>query len=88
MQGQRGHPIPESRKREHAVFMLPVLGIVLIIPPLLILFTAPIRIFGVPLETVYLFSVWILLIIGALISTHHMPRAEIVHRDTDAKGST
>lgn len=76
----------ETRKREHTALMLPIVGALLIVPPLLTLFTGPHRIFGAPLETIYLFSVWIAMIVGAVLASRHMPRAEIVERDNETKG--
>jgi len=66
--------------------MLPIFGGLLIIPPLLTLFTGPHRIFGVPLDTAYLFTVWGLLIFGAAATSWLMPRADIVPRDDDMQG--
>lgn len=87
MRPDKGASIPDMRKREHAVFMLPVFGAVLIIPPILTLFNVQMRLFGVPLEAIYLFTIWLLLIIGAAITSWRMPRSETV-RDHDTKGDT
>lgn len=80
--------ISENRKREHTALMLPIVGALLIVPPLLTLFTAPYRIIGAPLETIYLFTVWIAMIVGAVLASRHMPRAEIVERDNEIKGDS
>ncbi len=76
----------EIRKREHTALMLPIAGALLIVPPLLTLFTAPYRMFGAPLETIYLFAVWIAMIVGTVLASRHLPRAEIFERDTESKG--
>lgn len=81
MQSHRGSQLPETRRREQATFMLPIAGALLIVPPLLTLFTGPYRIFGAPLDTVYLFTVWVLLILGSVLASRRMPRSDIVERD-------
>lgn len=78
--------ITEIRKREHTALMVPIVGALLILPPLLTLFTAPYRIFGAPLETIYLFTVWIAMIVGGVLASRHMPRAGTPDRD-DKTGS-
>jgi small-conductance mechanosensitive channel len=77
-------PAPESarptrldtRRREQAAFMLPVLGAALLLPPLIGLFDARQRLLGMPLETIYVFFVWLLLIAGAAVVSWRMPRAD------------
>lgn len=78
--------ISEIRKRQHTALMVPIVGALLIVPPLLTLFTAPYRFIGAPLETIYLFTVWIAMIVGAVFASRHLPRAEIVERDNETKG--
>ena len=50
-----------SRTREQLIALF-VLGIVLLAPPLLIIFNQPTRVLGVPTLYVYLFAVWAVLI--------------------------
>ena len=66
----------DHRKLEHAAFMLPVFGAVLLLPPLLDAFAVRDSLFGIPIEVLYLFAVWILLIVGAGLVSWHMPRPE------------
>ena len=66
----------DSRKREHAAFVLPVFGALLLLPPLINLLGGPQRLFGVPVKIVYLFLVWILLILGSVMISWRMPRSE------------
>ena len=66
----------DHRKLEHAAFMLPVFGAVLLLPPLLDAFAVRDRLFGIPIEVLYLFAAWILLIVGAGLVSRRMPRPE------------
>ncbi len=64
-----------ARKKEDAVFIVPVLGALFLLPPLLNLFNTRTLLFGVPLEVLYLFLVWVLLIACAIIISAKMPRS-------------
>lgn len=63
-------------KREHAAFLLPVAAALLIVPPLLTLFDAGLLVFGVPLQTLYLFAVWLAMIAGAALLARWLPAAD------------
>tara|TARA_R100000365_G_C2731268_1_gene61494 strand:+ start:305 stop:538 length:234 start_codon:yes stop_codon:yes gene_type:complete len=63
------------RKLESGVFVFVVFGALLIIPPLVYIFNHPILFFGVPQIVLYLFGVWALLVLGAAMLTHYLPRA-------------
>jgi len=63
------------RKLESGVFVFAVFGALLIIPPLVYIFNHPILFFGVPQIVLYLFGVWALLVLGAAMLTHYLPRA-------------
>lgn len=78
----KNSPMPEIRKREHTALMVPIVGALLIVPPLLTLFAAPYRIFGAPLETIYLFVIWIAMIVGGVLASRPMPRAGPVDPDS------
>ncbi|MEO8204254.1 MAG: hypothetical protein ABI630_10340 [Betaproteobacteria bacterium] len=54
-------PQPTGRIRDAAV-LLPVLGLVLLMPPVITLFVGNTFVMGVPLIVVYVFSVWLGLI--------------------------
>lgn len=54
-------PPPPGRVRDTAV-LLPILGLVLLMPPVVTLFVADVSLAGVPLIVVYLFGVWLGLI--------------------------
>lgn len=78
------HPLPpDMRRRAQAAFMLPVAGMFLIVPPLLSLFSGRYRVFGAPLDTVYLFTVWIVLIFGAVLVSRWMPQPDIVEGERE-----
>lgn len=65
----------DTRRRAEAVLVVQVLGAVLLLPALVNLFTTRTLLFGVPLEVLYLFMVWLLLIGCAVIISSKMPRA-------------
>lgn len=52
----------ERRKLPSAALFLTLFGSAVIMPPLVLLFNIRVRLLGVPLEVLYLFSVWIGLI--------------------------
>ncbi|WP_156460204.1 hypothetical protein [Mesorhizobium sp. Root157] len=57
----------EQAGREDVAVLVPFFGIVLLMPPLLNLFEGLRAPFGVPLEVLYLFGVWLLVIAGAVL---------------------
>lgn len=59
-------PEREARARDAAI-VLPLLGLVLLMPPVIVLFAVPIRIAGVPLIVIYVFGVWLTLVLGAAL---------------------
>ncbi len=77
----------DARKRAEAVFAIQVLGVLLLLPPLLNLFNTRTVVFGVPLEVLYLFLVWLLLIACAVIISSKMPKAP-VNTQTEKKAAS
>lgn len=66
--------LPPGRLRDAAV-LLPVLGLVLLMPPLIRLFAADVVVAGAPLIVAYVFGVWLALIVcAALIARRIGPR--------------
>lgn len=60
----------DRRRRESAAFVLPFIGVALIVPPVLSVFQTGNRLFGIPVGIVYLFAVWLaLVLITAWLST-------------------
>lgn len=60
-------------KREDIAFIIPAFSMILLIPPLVNLFMSRTMIFGVPLEIVYLFTIWLLLVLGAVGLSFWLP---------------
>lgn len=57
----------EAARRQDLALVLPVCGVLALLPPLLNLFTRHILLWDMPIEVIYLFSVWIALILGAVL---------------------
>lgn len=55
----------ERRKLTSAALVLTLLGALVLMPPIVSVFQIHQLILGVPAEVIYLFSVWVLLIVGA-----------------------
>lgn len=61
-------PVKEERaEREDIALLVPFFGVVLLMPPLLNLFGGLLSPLGVPVEVLYLFGVWLLVIVGAVL---------------------
>ena len=70
-------PRGPSRRTRDLAFIVPLLGVILMMPPLVGLFARPgAGIAGVPLIVVYLFGLWLALILAALILARHLGKAE------------
>jgi len=67
MRDRPGPPREERRERENVAILVPFFGVMLLAPPILNLFAGMRLPFGVPLEVVYLFAVWLLVIMGAVL---------------------
>lgn len=58
-----------QQRTKEAALLLPIVGFLLLMPPLLSIFGGPILILGLPILPAYVFGVWLLLIVaGALLS--------------------
>ena len=62
--GRADQPLRHRKARDRAL-ILPLAGLILLIPPVAWAFHLDARIAGVPFTLVYLFAVWALLIAGA-----------------------
>lgn len=60
-------PREERTEREDIAALVPFFGVVLLLPPILNLFEGMIGPLGVPLEVLYLFGIWFLVIAGAVL---------------------
>ncbi len=58
---------PPSPRAQNAAVLLPFVGLFLLLPPFITLFTGPLQVFGMPLLVVYLFGVWIALVVAAAL---------------------
>lgn len=63
----------ESSRRRDAALVLTAFGTLLLLPPVLNLFNRGLLVFGIPLEAVYLFAVWLALVIGAFAMARRPP---------------
>ncbi len=50
-----------------------VMGVMLVAPPLILLFNKPASVFGVPLPVLYLFGVWLTLVLIACLLSGRLP---------------
>ncbi len=62
-------------KRQDLSVIIPAFGVVLLMPLLVNLFIVRVRVFGVPLEIVYLFGVWLFLVGAAVALARLLPPA-------------
>ena len=61
------------RKLVAASLFFTLFGVIAVLPPLALLFTADIRPFGVPLPIVYVFLLWAGLVLGAVWFASALP---------------
>jgi len=64
------------RRSEGFGFFLPILGVILIMPPIVHLFDRGGGVFGLPIIFAYLFGVWLFLVVSAFILSRLLPRDE------------
>ncbi len=61
------------RKLVSASLFFTMFGVIALLPPLVLLFRFDARVFGVPIETVYVFALWGLLVAGACWFSRILP---------------
>jgi hypothetical protein len=68
-------PLPAAtrRKLSTASLVFTIFGVLMIMPPLVMLFQFDARFMGVPLEAFYIFGAWGILIAGARLFAHRLP---------------
>ena len=77
-------PQSGARKFRFVALLLPIAGLLLILPPLVSMRSdAGAFLFGVPVNIAYLFGVWLFLIVGAYLLQRNIP-----NRPTPKTGST
>jgi hypothetical protein len=54
------------------MFLLTIMGLIVIVPPVVTLFNHDAAFLGMPQIVVYLFSIWLLLILGTVALTHFL----------------
>ncbi|QRZ15046.1 hypothetical protein JWJ88_19070 [Paracoccus methylovorus] len=55
----------DADRQRDAGFVLPLFGALLLLPPFINLFLVRRLLWGIPLEVIYLFAVWVGLVVGA-----------------------
>ncbi len=66
----------ERKRSEGFAFFLPVVGVLLILPPIVMLFDKGLNILGIPLIVAYLFATWLLLVFASFNLTRFLPKAQ------------
>jgi hypothetical protein len=66
----------ETQGVRDAATALPFLATILLMPPVILVFVAPLKIAGIPLIVFYLFSVWAAVIAAAFVVAQRLGRAE------------
>lgn len=61
------------RKLVGAALFFTLFGVIAIMPPLVLAFRFDALILGVPVETVYIFAIWIFLVAGAILLGRNLP---------------
>lgn len=68
-----GRPLSDRKLGDRA-FLLPLVGLLLLTPPLAGIFQLDVRVFGIPFTGFYLFGVWAALIIGAAMLSRRIQK--------------
>jgi hypothetical protein len=63
----------DRRKLKSAALFITIFGVMLLTPPLTLLFQVETRLFGAPVELIYMFSVWAGLVAAAFWLGRRMP---------------
>lgn len=64
------------RKIVSAALFFTLFGVIAVLPPLVLLFRFDGRVMGVPVETVYIFVLWFVLVVGARWFSRVLPEDE------------
>ncbi|MBY8975447.1 hypothetical protein KHP62_06500 [Rhodobacteraceae bacterium NNCM2] len=65
-----------ARKVKDSALIMPLIGLLFLTPPIANLFAVDERLFGVPVLVIYIFAVWAMLILGALILSRRLRQSE------------
>lgn len=80
MSAEPGDPALAQRKLRDAAILLPVVGALMLLPPIARIFALDLTAFGVPVTALYLFGSWFLLILAARAVGHRL----LAHEAADA----
>jgi len=72
--------VKKSRKVENTVFAFFIFGAIFMLPPLINIFNKPIKIFDLPLIVVFLFSLWVILILGTFFLSNNLKRNNTLNK--------
>ena len=72
------------RKWQEAALIVPLLGLFLLTPPFISIFSIKVSIFGIPLIVLYIFVVWISLILTTRFLAARLGRDDAERADRDA----
>jgi hypothetical protein len=61
------------RKIIGASLFFALFGLMAVLPPLVLLFRFDMLVFGIPVEAIYLFGLWVFLVIGACWFSYALP---------------
>ena len=69
-------PPRKVRQARDRAMILPIVGLALLLPPFATIFAIDLKIAGIPLTVLYLFTVWAALIAGAALLARPLSQAE------------
>lgn len=61
-----------SQRAHSAAVVVPVLGLFLLLPPFITLFTGDVQLLGIPLIVIYIFGVWVVLLVFTAWLARHL----------------
>jgi uncharacterized membrane protein YdjX (TVP38/TMEM64 family) len=71
-----------TRSARDVAVLLPIVVVLLLLPPIILVFSAPHFVGGIPLIVVYLYGVWAASVFIAFLVARRLARAEANARDT------
>ena len=72
------------RRWQDAAFVIPVFAVLVMLPPFLNLFAVRRMVFGLPLEVVYLFTIWAALVGCGVVLSRRLPHQIEPSADADS----
>jgi hypothetical protein len=66
-------PARDSARQHDVAVLLPCIGLLLLMPPFIGLFSPRLMLFGIPLQVLYVFGVWAVLIVLAAVLARRLP---------------